>query len=610
MAFLRQQVEQGVAAFEKENADPKARFEARHLTIYAHWTLALGQDPSKAEQALRRVMTMQEMNANSPRYGEFPSLDVPGMSGGAGSRSRSRGDEEADEDAAHGAATELAVLPMAQVVIRYGAKIPEPLRNELIERLRAAGSVVRDRRLPPDQGNLFLLNAINLLLIGDITQDDKLIAEARSRLDQFIGVARSRGIAEYVSPTYTAVQLNWLLVGHNYTLQPDARRQIEPILKFLWAQIAANALVKRGMLAGPHGRDYDFPYGLGAIDSYLLLEDLRDIAPVNALFSEGLRGWVNYSEKCLRPDEEILKLATTYPRVVRMRWGAGAGQDRYLYVTDSYAIGTSSATLGVVDKKITVEFNTFPPLPTMWVVADPFDAPTGRVKNARTGQVMRPAHLREQIVTVQETDTLLALMNLRPDVKGSAMPSVATNVTIPARANALVLDGKPVATDKPFELPVTNQSVVIVRSGAGVAAAQIFVADGLAGQQPAMFLKYDGNSMGLARLVAYHYRAPAGARPTPLPDAPVRAGIILMTAKCTKPEEASAFLARVAAAKVEHAVEGRAWTAKLIDGQTTLEAGLDLQTGEILKRKINGKDHEPAAFKVNDRDLSAEFLGF
>jgi hypothetical protein len=222
--------------------------------------------------------------------------------------------------------------------------------------------------------------------------------------------------------------------------------------------------------------------------------------------------------------------------------------------------------------------------------------------------LFRPLHLREQIAAVQETDTVLALMNLRPDVRSAPFQSIATNIIIPAVADAVVLDGKPVAVDKPFELPVTPESTVVVRVGAGAAVARIFAADGIAGQKPSMFLKFDGNTLGMARLVAYHYRAPSG-QPRPPPDETVRAGVIMLAGKCGTPNDANALLARAAAIKIEHSVNANVWNAKLVDGQTTLEAGLDLQNGNVVTRRVNGKDYEPKVFTVNDKDLALEYLG-
>jgi hypothetical protein len=94
-----------------------------------------------------------------------------------------------------------------------------------------------------------------------------------------------------------------------------------------------------------------------------------------------------------------------------------------------------------------------------------------------------------------------------------------------------------------------------------------------------------------------------------LPDEPVRAGVIFLADKCSTTAELQALAQRAANAKVEQSVQGRAWRATLTDGSTTLEAGLDLQTGNIVARRVNGNEYAPGIFRINDRDLVVEILG-
>ena len=613
LALLRKLVEQTVTGFEAEMAKPGAKLEARQFTQYAYYSLVLGNDPAKAEAALKRALALQDMkDSNSPHYGEFapgegmsaqPEAPVPTVPGAPPGVGAALGSSSSNTEPT--LATEFTVLPIAQIVLRYGERVSPEMRQQLTDRLKASLKVIRKRELPLDAANVYLLNAVDLLLIGEIVSDEPAMSVARSRLDAFIGVCRSRGLSEYVAPNYTAVQLGCLLIGHSYTHQPEARRQLEMAIRFMWSQVAANVVPRRGLLGGPHSRDFNFPFGAGSIDAYLFLEGLSNVAPPSAPFDEGLHAFTTCLEGAYRPEKSILDLASLVDRVVAMRWGLMTGMDRYFYVTEGYAIGSSSATFCPYDKKLTVEFCSPKVLPTIWYVPDFFDAPYGYVKN-RTGQMIKPIHLREQIAAVQEKNAVLALMNLRADVKGTPLPSVASNIIIPARADHVFLDGKLVAMDKPFEAPVNPDSTVIVHEGSAAAVVRFFATDGIAGQQPKAFLKYDGNPWGMARLVVYHYK---GTQPVRLPDEPVRVGVIMLAGKCSSTAELRTLAERAAAAKVEHDVQGRAWRAKLVDGATTLEAGLDLQTGNILTRRVNGNDYSLRIFQVNERDLVAELLG-
>ena len=123
-----------------------------------------------------------------------------------------------------------------------------------------------------------------------------------------------------------------------------------------------------------------------------------------------------------------------------------------------------------------------------------------------------------------------------------------------------------------------------------------------------MMFKYDGNPGGVGRFGGYHARFTRGVDRPQRTDEPIRAGVVYVAGRVGNPEEFAAFRQRIAALRIEQSTERNAWQAKLTDGGTVLEAGLDLQTGTILSRRVSGVDYIPPPCKVNDRDLAAEFL--
>ncbi len=595
--YLKQGVQATVEFYEKQAA-AGAKFEARQLSSYAHYVLALDQDPAKAEAALKRLLALQDTNPKSPTCGEFAPAEGASIESVAG------------EGGAPGAVTEVTVLPLIQIVLNYGGKISPEMKQQLTDSLKLALPAIRGHRFQLDLSNVYIQQAVDILLIGELVRDPKAIGEGQSKLTDFVTIARSRGIEEYVTPQYFPALINALSVARLYTLQPEARKIIDPALKFVWAQVSANVVPRRGQLGGPHSRELDFVFGMGGIDAYLFLEGMRNVTPLLPPFSDGLRAYTNFVEGGWRPDDYVRALADG-ERIVRMRFGAGAGRDRYFYVTDDYAIGSASATASAYDRKLTFEFCAVQPLPAVWIVADPFDAPYGHVRN-RAGQQLHPSHIVEQLAAVQERNVMLALMNLRAGVRGAAFPSVATDLVFPCECDDVLLNGAKIATGKPFEMNLKADSTLLIRKGPGALVVRFFDVDGVAGQQPVAQLKFDGNPYNVARLVYYQYRAQTNP-PRPLAgDAPVRVGVMFLAERVKSAEEVAALLDR--ANKVfnglQHATSGNVWSAKLVvDSNTTLEASLDLQSGAIT-RKVNGADFAPSVFKVNDRDLTTEILGF
>ncbi|CAN5391666.1 hypothetical protein BH09PLA1_BH09PLA1_12840 [soil metagenome] len=588
--LVKKAMEQSIAQFEKGIATPGTRMEARQFPLYAHYVFVLEQDPAKAEAALTRLLALQDNNPKSRTYGEFAA---------------SEGASAPDET---GAVTEYTVLSLVQVMLRYSEKLKPELRDELTERLKPALAAIQRENRVPDLSSVFLMNAVDELLVGELLRDPKAISSGTAKLTQFLGVMRSRGIQEYVASNQTAMQLSCLLIAQNYTRQPEARRLLDPIVKFLWSQVAANVVPGRGSMGGPQSRCTDFIFGIGAIDCFTFLEGLRDTPPYLVPFGDGLRALMNIMENGWRPDDSVRRLAFG-ERVVRQRWGALPGMDRYFYVTNDYAIGSSSAPASFYDRKLTAEFTTPRLLPAIWVVPDPFDAPYGQIRDRKTGQFRHPQHFVEQIAAVQEKNSVLAIMNLRQDVKGKMVPSVATNVVFPAAVDEVLLDGKRVPMDKAFEMRATTDSILVVREGTGAVAIRLFQIDGMDGDPPVLQLKFDANQGGVARLVGYHYR-PATEPRRPPPEQNIRAGVMMLADRVAGPEDLQNFLARARNAKIEQSGDELTWRAKLTDGERVLEAGLNLKTGAILERKINGQEYQPVVFRVNDRDIAAELLGY
>jgi hypothetical protein len=250
-------------------------------------------------------------------------------------------------------------------------------------------------------------------------------------------------------------------------------------------------------------------------------------------------------------------------------------------------------------------------LPAIWVVPDPFDSPYGQIRDKKTNQLRHPQHYVEQIAAVQEKNSLLALMNLRHDVRGKMVPSVATNVMFPASVDEVLLDGQRVPMDKAFEMSVSTDSTLIVREGTGAVAIRLFQIDGMDNQRPVVQLKWEANQWGSARLVGYHYTAPAGARRPPN-EQNIRAGVMMLAERVAGPEDLQKFMQRVNDVKIEQTggPTDQVWSAKLTDGERVLEAGLNLNTGAIVTRRVNGQEYQPVVFRVNDRDLVAEYLGY
>jgi hypothetical protein len=127
--------------------------------------------------------------------------------------------------------------------------------------------------------NMYLMATTTTILMGELAEQLPGM-KARALISQNIGYemweewlhfTEHNGFHEFLSPTYTNVQLSALYLGYMYAKRTGAREQFESVLDYLWAEIAANYYPPSGAMSGPHSRDYDFllSHGMAFIDMFV-----------------------------------------------------------------------------------------------------------------------------------------------------------------------------------------------------------------------------------------------------------------------------------------------------------------------------------------------------
>ena len=108
---------------------------------------------------------------------------------------------------------------------------------------------------------------------------------------------------------------------------------------------------------------------------------MRSTPPTNTFLSDAVRAWVAARLEETPPAPDILALATLPERIVRSRFGTGPGQDRYVWITPDFTIGSASAYYGAQDKRLCVDLASEKKLPVLHFVVDEYDAPFGLVRS-------------------------------------------------------------------------------------------------------------------------------------------------------------------------------------------------------------------------------------
>jgi hypothetical protein len=583
-----------VAEMDKRLAAPSPMPSIRDLPNAALAKLMLGQVPGDAEKLVDLAFAQQDMNEKSKDFGMVPwQIGHPEI---------------------HDAnAIEFATQAIGPMLIAYGDKLSPRFKKDLEPHIRAAFAAMDRRNFKtPAYTNIFLMRAVSMILMGEAIGDNKAADTGYAQLDAWIGYTREAGIHEFDSPTYYCTDLNSLTIGYLYASRPGARAKFKAILDYFWTDIAANFFVANGCLSGPHSRNYDFLRSWGGLDLFLYAEGFCNSDHVPKPDLEKIYLLLVGDAKAYHPPQGLYDLAAEPQRVIESRSDTDASRTRYNFITPEFAIGSASGgDYGQQDKLIGVEVASTRKLPVMAIIPDAFDAPYGRFKTPDGSGHDKPTHLRYRPVAVQSMGVMLALL----DVDAGDAPqtrSIATNVLLPAAADAITLDSRRVPMTDEFEKPAPLNSVIGVREGKAGVAIRVFQAQGLAGQEAVSLLKADAAGLkdGVARLAIYHYRG--DPRTFAVPGAkkgaygpPIRVGLIMAAAHCDSDADFDALLTRVREAKVESTEAKDIWHVEATVGKVSLDIARDQSNMKIEHRRVDGKDIEAHQLEVNGEDLAA-----
>ncbi len=496
----------------------------RDVTNGALAKLALDGDVAGAETLLRFAMAQQGPDGNVPWQVGHPEI----------------------KDAN---AIEFASQAIGPILLHYGKQLSPQVKADLIAHAKRSFPVIRAHNVKVGYTNIYLMKTVSMILMGEAVGDASAADEGYAMLAEWIRYTNENGIREFLSPTYYSCDLNSLYMGYLYAARPGAHETFRKCLDYFWTDIAANFFPGRGVLAGPHSRDYDFLTGNGGL---LVAADIAGLRPPYTAQFDFEKVFTIESAKNhgYEPPEKILRLAGMAERVVAGRYDPPPYRDRYNYLTPDFAIGSATGDYGPQDKMVNITLKSAKEgFPEITVVPDVFDEPYGKARRKDRSGHSKPVHLPLHPTTVQEKGALLVMLDL--DLSKEDAEKIATNVILPAEADEIRQTG----------------SVTGVREGKAAVAIRILAA----GAE----LKKDGLKWKSARLALYH----------PSRDKHVRTAILFLAAKCENEADFAALLKRAREAKVSDTTEAGVWRVKAEMGSLTLEGS----RGPTLERMVNGK---------------------
>ena len=551
------------------------------LFAYALALCETKQHPERLDRLFELAAEMQDRNPKSRSYGNF--------------RLHGRDASLLDYNA-----VDFWMRGGSLLWLKHQEFIPEKTRVRLRELLDLSTTGCLKHKVPESYSNIAIMNAGDLILLGETLGNTETAAEGYARLDRVFQYARQAGFHEFDSPTYSGTDLDGLGMIEAYCHQERGRAQARALLELLWTDIAANWFEPGQRLAGAQSRTYDFLHGHGELDEQLTLHgwlNLPSPRKFNSIY--GMQSqW--------QPPERLHPLAQTFPRLVRQTWGTEPNQFRTHYLLPDVTLSCSASSYGgQMDMPMTVDLPGDQQSVRCYFVADGRDDPFGK-KGIASVLYLKTLHLNPFWAAAQrKTDALGLVVYRNKDIPTNVI-TLQSSFVLPLDADLIRIGNRTIhfTKSKPVREVVKPGEVVSLRQGAAALALRIPWTRGVGGAAATIVLNYDGNNFGAVCLTVEHGKPTTGI-------------------KNDQSIASAAFWVRVGSGFSDEA-SFNTWLAKFTNAQATADGQADrvkIQveglTGPVaLDVPLTGPPAAtlnpapaPVVLEVNGTDLAPQILG-
>lgn len=200
-------------------------------------------------------------------------------------------------------------------------RIPPPLRERTLKLLKLGLQGLINHRPRSTYTNIALLNASDLILLGQALDAPTAVQEGVARLELFAKMLWEEGTHEFVSPSYYGVDVEALMLLAALAEQAETRELATILAAYFWSDIALNWHQPSQRLAGAHSRTYDYIYGFGGLDQMMTAYGWLS-PPPKFRFHSFIPLYVHSLPRF------DTSLNTRYPRLVEQTWGSNFGRSR------------------------------------------------------------------------------------------------------------------------------------------------------------------------------------------------------------------------------------------------------------------------------------------
>lgn len=462
---------------------------SRDLFTYALALCEAGQHPERLEILFSVADRMQDRDPASRGYGNFKW-------------------SWAHEKVLDYNAVEFSMQSATALWIRHRDQLPAAARARLQDSITLAVQGCLRHKVRENYTNIALMNASNLVLLGEMLGDAAVAAEGYARLDREYAYIRQNGIHEYCSPTYYGTDLEDLAMLEAFCQSERGRTQARALLELFWTDIALNWFPGAQKLAGARSRDYDYLSGLGHLDTAMWLSGWLSGEPRGG-FEAVIPTLARWS-----PPERLRQLnQTRLPRLVRQMWGETPTSFRTHLLLKSVTLSTAGETYGgQMDMPLTADLAGPRESVRCYFIPDGRHDPYGKIKIPDKGNAHQKVfHLAPFFAGAQCRRDALGLAVYRPGDLTSQTQTLESHFVMPHDVDGFWIGDRRLDLDKnkTVAIPLHAGEALTLRKGGAAVGVRLAWARDCAGQPATATFVYDGNEYGAVRLTVDHHLNPA-----------------------------------------------------------------------------------------------------
>jgi hypothetical protein len=459
-------------------ADPQPGLGVRELFGAIFEAMGSGWHPERIDHLLDLADRFQDADPASPGYGNFRWTF-------------------SDPKVLDRNAVEFCMQQAALGWWFYREALPEPARAHLRKILALAAEGVRRHVVRESYTNIFVMKSWNCIALGEALDDAALAEEGYRLFDRWLVDVWNEGIHEYLSPTYTGVDLDSLALLARYPHRDEGRSAAAAALRLMWTDLAANWFAPGERLGGAHSRDYDYLTGHGMLEGQLASAGW--LGP-DAVPASGGPGVFWRFSRCPPPPAGLRERIATAPRTVIDRWGPQSWERAVDHLGKGFCLGSSGATYANMDKPLTMSW-AGARTPMMNLVMDGRGDPYGANRIPETsGAHQKSLHLVPFISSVQRQAEVLFAASIDMAAKNvghdkAALTTLAAQLVLPLM-DEVWIGGSRVEPGA----DAAGATLAVLRKGDVALGVRVLLAIGEDGRPAPTALVNDGKDAGACRL--------------------------------------------------------------------------------------------------------------